>query len=231
MTIRSRDLAIDDEAVSSDSSASSSDSRLNVYDVFWPLKADVCPCDVHFQSFLEEYELRDKVIFHFGTGGHHLLGRKNCELGTANQILGVTASRQEYASYIDLITEKPEIASGYKVLFTDIYTLDSRLLPEFDLVTLFHLCEFYDPTSGYAVLDDAALVDLFLDRSSTDGKLLFYKGSLGPRGAISDEPSGFALAVPIIDERVQRGELVKIEDYKSLAVYGRPPASTGAATG
>ena len=209
------------------SPAGASGARFNAYEAFWPLKTDVCPCDVHFQQYLEEHQVRDRVIFHFGTGGHHLLGRRNCELGGVNQILGVTASRAEYASYVDLLAEKPEVSAGYKVLYTDVYTLSARLLPDFDLVTLFHLCEYYDAASDYAVLDDGALVDLFLDRLSAGGRLLFYSGSRSPRRASPDEPSGFELALPIIEQRVRCGRMVKIGEYKSLWLYGRPGSSDG----
>jgi hypothetical protein len=37
-------------------------------------------------------------------------------------------------------------------LFADIYSLAAAGLPTFDLVTLFHLCEFGDPSSAVAAL-------------------------------------------------------------------------------
>ena len=52
---------------------------------------------------------------------------------------------------MDLIIRNAEIAKDYKVLFAHIYTPNAALLPAFDFVTLFHLCEFYSPEkSAYA---------------------------------------------------------------------------------
>lgn len=185
--------------------------RLNRSHIPWPLLAWKCSCDVHFVEYLDEREVRGKTLFHFGTGLHHLVGRENALRPPAdrNEILGITASPQEYKAYIDLVCKEAEVGLSYKVLFGDIYTLSPRLLPRFDLVTLFHLCEFYDPVrSRYAPLDDAALLDLFLDRLSPGGRILFYTGS-----------RAFSQAGPLIEERVRDGRIEPVDEHKELAVY------------
>src|SRR6267142_2851575 len=102
--------------------------RLNFFDSSWPLRADICPCDVDFLEYLKLRQIKDKIIFHFGSGAHHILGREN-HLDQPNEILAITASQGEYEDYISLIINNPMIACNYKVLFADIYTLSYRLLP------------------------------------------------------------------------------------------------------
>lgn len=154
--------------------------RLNISDAAWPLRVDLCPCDTDFVAWLKARRIAGRTVFHFGTGSHHIVGVENARLKRPNRVLGVTASRGEYESYIDLVSADPALAISYKALFLDIYTLDARLLPEFDVVTLFHLCEFYDPErSSYAPLDDRKLLMLFLEQLAPKGRIVFYLGSNG----------------------------------------------------
>jgi hypothetical protein len=197
--------------------------RLNLWEQSWPLQVAECPCDVDFTDYLDEREIRGKSIFHFGSGEHHHLGRWNHAARAAHEILSVTASKAELLAYVDLIAGQPEIALGYQVLFTDVYALAPRLLPAFDLVTLFHLCEFYDPaTAAYARLDDASLLDLFVDRLNPGGLLFFYTGSRGSRRSNDPQESGFAGARRLLDRQLKAGRLAEREAYKSLLVCARP---------
>jgi hypothetical protein len=114
------------------------------------------------------------------------------------------------------------------VLFADIYTLSPRLLPAFDLVTLFHLAEFYDdyecwgngdaPTkrrlnSEYARLNDRGLVTMFGEKLNPGGKLLFYKRS----DAFLDRPYP---AATLVNELRSQGRLVTEGEYESLMICG-----------
>jgi len=189
--------------------------RLNYWAASWPLRLD-CVCDLHFVDYLNETAALHKTIFHFGTGEHHLVGKNNFEAGAPNEILAITASRGEHDAYVDFIIENPVAAKSYTVLFGDIYTLSPRLLPEFDLVTLFHLCEYYDErTAAYAELDDASLLALFLGRLRPDGNLFFYKRS-----------SHFSRCRALLERMVEEGRLVHVGDYKSLVVYGQSQVSS-----
>jgi hypothetical protein len=200
--------------------------RLNVWEWSWPLQEELCPCDVHLVQYLARRGVRGRAIFHFGTGEHHLLGRANARRRSSNRndILGVTASAQEHQAYVDLVMRQAAIGLRYKVLFLDIYTLNARLLPRFDLVTLFHLCEFYDPVrSRYAPLDDADLVEMFMGKLERGGRLVLYRGS-----------SHFTQASAVIERFVGEGRLAWCEDWKSLALYrttglGRGRTAAGAA--
>ncbi|HEY7214696.1 MAG TPA: hypothetical protein VIC28_08700 [Thermoanaerobaculia bacterium] len=191
--------------------------RLNYWPYSFPLLEAECPCDVHFVQYLAERKIRGKAIFHFGTGEHHLVGFNNARRRphNRNEVLAVTASPEEHAAYVERVIRNAELAKQYKVLFADIYTFTPRLLPRFDLVTLFHLCEFFDPVrSGYAPLDDAGLLELFLGKLNAGGRLFFYRGSMS-----------FDQARPIIEDFVRRGRLWWREDFKTLAVYGAEPPS------
>jgi len=186
--------------------------QLNYWPCSFPLKPEWCPCDVHFIEYLRDHQITNQVIFHFGTGEHHILGEYNLALGEPNEILGITASRQEYAHYIDFIIHNPVGANYYKVIFADIYTLTPRILPQFDLVTLFHLCEFYDQEkSAYALLNDSSLLGLFLSKLHPGGRLFFYKGS-----------AAFQKTQRIIEQYVGHKQMVQVDEYKTLLVYGQP---------
>jgi len=184
--------------------------RLNYWKDSYPLSQDECPCDVHFVEYLERQRISNKNIFHFGTGEHHYLGLSNIRRTPSerNEILGVTASVGEYQAYMQLIVGQAELACYYKVMFADIYTLTGRTIPAFDLVTLFHLCEFYDPAkSKYAPQNDMTLLDLFLSKLNPEGLLFFYRRSMR-----------FHLAEKIIKDFVGQKRIAEVDEYKTLLV-------------
>jgi hypothetical protein len=183
-------------------------ARLHFVHYSWPLRASVCPCDVHFCEFLAQRNIRHQSIFHFGTGGHHVVGLQNQRAALANEILGLTLSPREHASYVKRVIDDPALAKHYKVLFADIYSLSAACLPEFGLVTLFHLCEFTDPNNGGRRTTDAEVLRLFCSKLQSDGLMLFYPGSFG-----------YARAAPLIEQAVTAGWLSFDQEYKSLIVY------------
>ena len=111
---------------------------LNIWDVYWGLRVEQCPCDVHFVEWLEEQGLTGKRIYHFGTGGHHYIGIRCAEPELDCTVLGITASPKEYEAFVKLAIDNPTITKTYSAYFGDIYTSNARLLPRFDIVTLFH---------------------------------------------------------------------------------------------
>ncbi|MBV9999772.1 MAG: hypothetical protein JO015_11755 [Verrucomicrobia bacterium] len=188
--------------------------KLNYWNRSWPLLPFVCPCDVDFVSYLRTRQISKRAIFHFGSGAHHLLGRANLEAEGPNEVLAVTASPEEHSRYVDFIVANPAAARHYKVLFTDIYTLSEALLPMFDLVTLFHLHEFYDEKKQrYAHLNDRSLLGMFLRKLSEGGLVFFYKGS-----------NGFNLTTRTLKEYIATQRLIFHEEYKSLVIYRRGPS-------
>ena len=182
---------------------------MNIWDVNWFLDEKQCPCDVHFLEYLEREKVTDASIFHFGTGGHHVVGICTAENGSNNAVLGITASPQEYNDYIKLVVERPEVGRTYKVLFGDIYQLDARLLPQLDFVTLFHTGEFRtDQNDAYGALTDFEVAELLVGRLKAGGRMLFYSGSFA-----FDKAE--AVAARLLAERLVTPE----PDYKSLRVY------------
>ena len=188
----------------------------------YPLDLERCPCDLHFVQYLESRKLEGKTIFHFGTGDHHLVGRDNHERGNPNEILAITASYQpdtgrsgEHESYIDFIVNNPAAANYYKVLFADVYTLSPRTLPNFDVVTLFHLCEFYnEEKSGYSRLDDRKLLEMFLSKLNAGGKVLFYTKSAGYVDKGRE-------AAALVDDFISQGKLSIEDEYETLLICRR----------
>lgn len=183
-------------------------ARMRFVPYAYPSLPSVCPCDVHFAEYLKQRDIRGKSIFHFGTGGHHLVGVRNSQDGLENDVLGITASPAEHARYVKLLIKNPSLAVYYKVLFADIYTLSAVQLPAFDIVTLFHLGEFYDPSNSHIRHDDAGVLDLFLTRLTPGGRILFYSGSCG-----------IEIAQPIADQAVRAGRMALEENYESLLLY------------
>jgi hypothetical protein len=118
------------------------------------------------------------------------------------------------------VIRDPALGRYYKVLFADIYSLSAAALPPFDLVSLFHLCEFGDPASAGRRSDDEGVLRMFCSRLRPGGLLLFYRGSFG-----------FASCQPLVMTAVAAGVLSFVEDYNSLSVYAlvSRPAAAGAA--
>ncbi len=182
---------------------------LHYWDAFWDLRLKECPCDMHFCEYLEEKTIRAASIFHFGTGGHHLVGIRTAENGSDCAVYGITASPQEYETYIRLAIDKPLVARTYKAFFGDIYQLDARLLPTFDIVTLFHLCEFRsEKNDAYDALTDLGVCTLLADQMKPGGLMIFYMGSFA-----------FDNARKVIAELEHVRRLERIGEYKTLLVY------------
>lgn len=151
-------------------------AKLELWQDPWPLDVKQCPCDVHFTQYMTGKRLNGQRIFHFGTGDHHHVGLQAPAGG--HSVLGITATEPEYLSYIRLIVENPGLGKRYKVLFSDIYQLNFSLLPEFDIVTLFHVGEFWSGNNApYAAVDDRGLIEGMAAKLAPGGLMLFYTGS------------------------------------------------------
>lgn len=197
----------------------SNNERMNIWDESWDLHVQACPCDVHFLELLEDHDVRGASIFHFGTGNHHVVGIRTAEDGHGNSVLGITASPQEYESYVALAIERPAVTRTYKAFFGDIYVLDPKLLPAFDIVTLFHLCEFRtEKNDVYGGLTDLALAEMMVDQLRPNGLILFYMGSMA-----------FDRAKPVIAELEKTRPIERVGEYKTLLVF-RKKAGRKAAT-
>ncbi len=176
---------------------------------YWALDRKQCPCDLELIDYLQRSQIQNKTIFHFGTGGHHIVGLENQKFARPNEIMGITASAPEHRAYTQLVLKNTTLAKYYKVLFADIYTLTRNVLPTFDLVTLFHLCEFYLPENAASVHQtDESLVQLFLDKLNPDGRLVFYTGSWA-----------WQRTEVIVRALESAGKIKQIDHYKTLLIY------------
>lgn len=183
--------------------------KMHFWDAFWDLRVDECPCDIHFCDWLEKEKLKNKTIFHFGTGGHHIVGIRTAENGSGNCVLGITAAPQEYETFIKLAIERPEVEKTYKTFFGDIYSLDARLLPDFDVVTLFHLCEFRtEKNDEYGALTDREVTDLLTEKTRSGGYIVFYTKSFA-----------YDTAEKVIAKWEKEMPVEKVGMYETLLVY------------
>jgi hypothetical protein len=192
--------------------------RMRIVPHSWPLWARMCPCDLHFCDFLQQRRVRSRSIFHLGTGGHHLVGLRNRIDDLGNVILGVTVSPDEIKRYVKLVVRDPSLGQNYKVLFTDVHDLQAASLPEFDLVTLFHLCESGSTTGSGHLLSDEEVLGLLTSKLRPGGLLALYRESIG-----------YPRLRPIIVAAMAAGTLRHLEDYKSLEIL-EVPARTGPPT-
>lgn len=184
-------------------------AKLNVYEIGWYLDEAMCPCDIHFLRYLEKENVRNASIFHFGTGEHHVVGLKTAENGSGNVVFGITASPQEHDAYERLIIDRPETGRTYKVIFGDIYQLDARLLPDFDIVSLFHVGEFRtEKNDAYGALTDDEMVRLLVGKLTGPKLVLFYSGSYA-----------FDVAERITAKLVDEGVLEPFGTSESLRIF------------
>jgi hypothetical protein len=182
---------------------------LNTWDKFWGPHFEQCPCDLHFVEWLEASAIRNQSIYHFGSGGHHYVGIRCAEPHLNNAVLSITASLPEFGSWVQLAKNRPELTKTYCCYFGDIYTTNPKLLPTFDLVTLFHSCEFRsEKNDAYGALTDRQVMDIFTGATRAGGHLLFYGGS-----------SAFEAAEPVIAEWARHAPVVRVDDFKSLIIY------------
>ena len=180
--------------------------KLDLGDYNWEILGD---CDVHLIEWLDENRITDAAIYHFGTGGHHHVGIECAKPERRNSVLGITAAPREYDSYVQLAIKRPEVLRYYNAVFGDIYLLNEKLLPTFDVVTLFHLCEFRSPrTAADGGLTDLQVTNVLTDRTRAGGHILFFPGSIG-----------FACAKTVIAQWEKERPVERVGEYKSLLVY------------
>jgi hypothetical protein len=189
-------------------------ARLAFWDDSWDLREKNCPCDVHFVEWLDREKIADSAIYHFGTGNHHHVGIECAKESRRNAVLAITAAPQEYEAYVKLAIARPEVLRRYNVVFGDIYLLNERLLPEFDVVTLFHLCEFRgDKTDAYGGLTDLEVTNLLTDKTKAGGHILFFTTSF------AFDWDGPMSAKKVIARWEKERPVERVGTYKSLLVY------------
>ena len=184
---------------------------LNIWDANWGLELGLCPCDLHFVEMLADRQIANSVIYHFGSGGHHLVGVECMKAGKGNMVISITAAPQEEKEYEKLIIGQPELAHQYICYFSDIYTFDGRLLPMFDVTTVFHLCEFRSSLQdAYGGHTDKEVLQRLCKQTKPGGLVVFYAGSDGWKGT-----------EPLVADAVAEGLMEADGHFKTLPVYRR----------
>ncbi len=187
-------------------------SKMNYWTDKWDLHEDICPCDVHVNEWIAEKGLKNKLIYHFGTGTHHVVGVEQAQNGSGNAVVAITASIEEYQAYIKLVADKAQVAKSYLAYFGDIYLTNPRLLPaDFDIVTMVHLCEFFFPNTDsaeYGGLTDRKVLDLFTDKTKSGGHIIFYTKSMGAEKT--------AAIIPVWEKEKP---VERVGEFKTLLIY------------
>jgi hypothetical protein len=182
---------------------------LHFWDASWDLNLDLCPCDLHFMEWISQEKIKGKVIYHFGTGSHHLVGVENIKTGEPNYFVGVTASPGETEAFTRMAIEEPIFSRNYTMHFGDIYLFNGKLLPKFDIATMFHLCEFRnEKNDAYGALTDEEVLRRLHKQMKKNGRIVFYEGS-----------DGWKKTAPIVDKLAKEGLFTKTGQYKKLPVY------------
>ena len=190
------------------------ETGLHYWNDYWELREKDCPCDVHFVEWLDAQGIRDSTIYHFGTGGHHHVGIECARPDRRNAVLGITAAPQEYDKYVELAIARPEVLRYYNAVFGDIYLINGKLLPAFDVVTLFHLCEFRgEKTDAYKGLTDLEVTTLLTDRTRPGGYILFFTTSF------AFDWEGPMSAKQVIARWEKERDVERVGMFKSLLVY------------
>ena len=193
-------------------------TSMNHWQDAWELQEDVCPCDVHFNEWLERRSMRGKTIYHFGTGTHHVVGRRQASNGSNNVVFAITASKPEHQAYVEWASDNPRLSKAYLAYFGDIYLTNPALLPEFDVISMFHLCEFFLPNTAhadYGGLTDRQLLDAMTSRLKPGGYMLFYERSFAAEGA-----------APVIRDWARTNPVKRGERFKTLLVYRKRPMAS-----
>jgi hypothetical protein len=190
------------------------EAALHYWNDSWDLRAAECPCDVHFVEWLDAQGITDSTIYHFGTGAHHHVGIECARPERRNAVLGITAAPQEYDRYVELAIARPDVLRYYNAVFGDIYLLNGKLLPTFDVVTLFHLCEFRgEKTDSYDGLTDLDVTNLLTDRTRPGGYILFFTTSF------AFDWEGPMSARKVIARWEKERDVERVGMFKSLLVY------------
>ena len=60
--------------------------KMNFWDAKWDLDEAQCPCDIHFNHWVDANAITGKTIYHFGTGTHHIVGLTQAANGSNNVV-------------------------------------------------------------------------------------------------------------------------------------------------
>lgn len=169
------------------------------YEPGWAWQPEKCPCDRDFLGWAGDFV--GKTIFHMGTGAHHKVG---LELYHYNDVVGLTYSPEELLEYTKLVEQDYWLQRGYTVFFGNIHHINLKVIPRFDLVTLFHLGEIVP--FGYRG-GEGLIISTMQRKLKQNGRILAYTGSVAA-----------PIALPLFDQYLELEQ-----EYKSLRIYNTRP--------
>ena len=179
--------------------------KMNLWDAKWDLDEAQCPCDIHFNRWIDANKITGKTI-----GTHHIVGLTQAANGSGNLVFAITASIVEYEAYVKLVNERPQLLKSYLAYFGDIYLTNARLLPQLDIATMFHAGEYIGANTTspeYGGMDDLGVARVLLDRMRPGGHVLYYTGSFA-----------FDKAEAIVGTLEREKKLARAGTFKSLLV-------------
>lgn len=189
-------------------------ATLHIWDDNWDFRPEECPCDVDFIAWLDQNRITHAAIYHFGTGGHHHVGIECAKPERSNAVLGITAAPREHQRYLELAIARPEVLRHYNCIFGDIYLINEKLLPSFDVVTLFHLCEFRGKENdAYGALTDRQVLDILTAKTRPGGHILFFPTSF------AFDWQGPTSAKDVIAQWEKERDVARVGMFNSLLVY------------
>ena len=191
------------------------EAALHYWDAYWDLREKECPCDVHFIEWLDQNRITDATIYHFGTGGHHHVGiecarperpqRGARHHGRAAGIREIRRARHR-AARMCCATTTPSSATSISSTRASCRV--------FDVVTLFHLCEFRgDKNDAYNALTDLEVANLLTDKTRPGGHILFFTTSF------AFDWDGPMSAKRVIAQWEKERDVERVGAFKSLLVY------------
>jgi hypothetical protein len=104
---------------------------------------------------------------------------------------------------------EPRLSRNYTMHFGDIYLFNGKLLPKFDIATMFHLGEFWsEKTAAYGGVTDEEVLRKIVKQMKKGGRIVFYEGS-----------DGWGKTKPIVARLAGESLLHKTGQHKKLSVY------------
>lgn len=140
----------------------------------WNHNPNICRYDDDLVELANREAWSDKRVFHMGSGIHHLVGRS---LSEKNDVLSITNSPLEMAAFVTWQIDNPK-NYRYHCMFGDIYKMNIRLMPMFNVISLPHLGEMMDEKRDeYDALAPDEVLSLLIGCLFRNGQIFAYRNS------------------------------------------------------
>ena len=165
----------------------------------------------HFNEWIAKNKIKNKLIYHFGTGTHHVIGIKQATNKSGNAVFAITASKEEYEAYIELSTDEGAGVESLCRLFrrhlSDQPEAPAGLRRRHHVPSVRVLLP-NTASKAYGGMTDEKLLDLFTAKTKKSGHILFYMGSMA-----------WNKALPIVQKWEKRAPVKRVGEFKTLLVF------------